>query len=84
MKKDENISNASALSYLIGLFLLIPPIIGVLLFLVTLLFDSVSVLNDFDYGSFWSGSRGDDGGWSSPMPIYLGLMAIAGAYLIKE
>lgn len=81
MKKDEN---AAVLAQWIGLFLLIPPMIGVLVFLITLFFDNVSALNDFENGSFWSGTRGDDGGYSSPMPIYLGLMAIAGAYLIKE
>ena len=80
MEENENEINISAV---LGYILLTPPIIGVAIFILTLLGDG-SYLSSFSIGSFWSGSRGDDGGYSSPIPIYLGLMAIAGAYLIKD
>lgn len=51
-------------SEIIGYILLIPPLIGVLAFLLGLL--DIHILRD-----------------SSMVPVYLGLTAIAGAYLIK-
>lgn len=60
----------------IGILFLIPPIIGVIFFILNL-FDA-----DVGFDAFpdsWNYSYD-----ASPViPIYLGLMAIAGAYLIK-
>lgn len=36
------------------------------------------------FGTHWTGNDGENGGYSSSLPIYIGLMAIAGAYMIKE
>ena len=38
------------------------------------------------FGRHWVGAydSGDGGGFTSSLPIYIGLMAIAGAYLIKD
>lgn len=39
------------------------------------------------FGSHWVGEYGYDkggGGFTSSLPIYIGLMALAGAYLIKD
>ena len=70
----------------VGFVLLIPPLLSVFLFLTAQYHD------DFR-DTFWTGFSvaaysGDDsgagaGGYTSAVPIYLGLMAIAGAYLIK-
>lgn len=51
---------------------LIPPILGVL--------SVLSCLVEMAYGDYGAGA----GCSSSPAPIYLGLMALAGAYLIKN
>ena len=80
MKEKENEINISTV---VGYILLTPPILGVLLFILTLIGDG-AYFSSFSIGSFWSGSYSAGGGFSSTIPIYLGLMAIAGAYLIKE
>lgn len=38
------------------------------------------------FGRHWVGAydSGDGGGFTSSLPIYIGLMALAGAYLIKD
>ena len=90
----------------IGILFLIPPIIGVIMFICNLLFgaeigfesfpeswnciDGADYGYDSDYGS-WGGDNayGWAYGWAygyaatPAIPLYLGLMAIAGAYLIK-
>lgn len=63
------IKNEKKIECIIGIFLLIPPILEVLSFLDCLVQDA--------YGS-------GAGCSSSPAPSYLGLMALAGAYLIKN
>lgn len=80
------------LTKVIGIIFLIPPLIGVLAFLLAIfdnnLFtdieDYVAWSGDADYN--WSNSMGGGGGggYSSMLPVYLGLMALSGAYLIKE
>ncbi len=79
------------LSYIptiIGYIFLIPALVGVVLFfldIVSITLDS----NKFWFGFFRNSSSGRDydsngiAALSSPIPIYLGLMAIAGALLIK-
>lgn len=64
----------------IGIILLIPVILGVISFLLSL----------FDFNSDFSSLRNLRGDWtdgencSSPAPIFLGLLAIAGGLLIKD
>ncbi len=74
----------------IGLLFLIPPIIGVLFFVLNILgadlnfysiLESWICMNDYEYDLSSSSSVVYS---STPsIPIYFGLMAIAGAYLIK-
>lgn len=71
------------LGLILGIALLIPPIISVVLFLLELM--GVGTLYAFDYSynhsaQAWTGQ----GGSTSALPIYFGLMDIAGAYLIKD
>lgn len=78
----------------IGILFLIPPIIGVLLFILNLM-DAGFSIEEFpdEWNCIYSsdfGYNGDSGGaWAygyaatPAIPLYLGLMAIAGAYLIK-
>lgn len=71
---------------IIGILFLIPPILGVFAFVLSL-FD-----NDWDFvqlrniSSNWTYgfSYNQGGGGMSAAPIYLGLMALAGVWLIKD
>lgn len=70
----------------IGILFLIPPLIGVFMFMFNL-FDAGFELKHFSEA--WN-CISDASGWeyssygaTPAIPLYLGLMAIAGAYLIK-
>ena len=76
---------------IIGYILLTPSLISVLMFLVQL-FVEAHLFKNFMY-TIWTGdldigyayeSGGGGGGYTSALPFYFGLMAIAGAYLIKD
>ena len=94
----------------IGILFLIPPIIGVVMFICNWLFgaeigfesfpESWNCIDRYDYDSdygtnsdSWGTNYGYGYGWAygwaygyaatPTIPLYLGLMAIAGAYLIK-
>ena len=75
----------------IGYILLIPAIWSVFAFIIITLFDEYpfkSAIQLRDFSSSWKGTYdvyGDGGGgYSSTLPIYIALMGIAGAYLIKD
>lgn len=77
-------------SLLIGYILLLPAIISVVLFFFTL-FTGVPTLTSFDSYSSWTGNiqyssydGGGGGGYTSALPLYIGLLALAGAYLIRD
>ena len=72
----------------IGILFLIPPIIGVIMFICNLLYSGF----DFSYFPEAWNCISDYNSWehraygyaaTPAIPLYLGLMAIAGAYLIK-
>jgi hypothetical protein len=72
-------------SKFIGYILLVPPSLSVILFLAQLFSDDKK-LNKFLF-SIWTGDYTGNpggGGFTSALPFYFGLMAIAGAYLIKD
>lgn len=77
------------LERIFGIILLIPPILGVLLFLINLFVEDpgrIAELTNLSWkwtGSYDYSSQGGGGGFTSAAPIYLGLMAIAGAILLK-
>ena len=91
---EKAITKEKKLEFWLGVFFLIPPILGVVAFVLCLLgIDSDffrlhnlsskwTALIDFSYDSRNGGGGG--GGGMSAAPIYLGLMAIVGAYLIKN
>lgn len=72
----------------IGILFLIPPIIGVIIFMVEL-FDAGFDLNYFPeaWNCISDSCRWEHSSYgyaaTPAIPLYLGLMAIAGAYLIK-
>jgi len=71
------------LERIFGIILLIPPLIGVILFVLNLLTNDPGNIPELrNLSSKWTGNY-DSGGYTSAVPIYLGLMAIAGALLLK-
>lgn len=70
-------------SEIVGYILVSPALISVLLFFISLLTDA-DTLKGFNYLDEWTGGYSDGGGSTSALPFYFGLMAISGAYLIKE
>ena len=68
----------------IGYILIIPALISVIFFVMQLATGS-NLLRNMSFGSCWTGNAaGDTYGYTSALPFYFGLMALAGAYLIKE
>jgi hypothetical protein len=83
---DKKINVSKVLGYII----LIPPLISVVLFVMELIEVDNGILNTFRFTS-WTGDyflnqvqTEGGGGYTSALPFYFGLMAIAGAYLIKD
>ena len=78
---DKATIKAKRVECLIGIFFLIPPVLGVLAFVLQL-YGANTDFSQMDNLSY-SWTRDGDGGMSAA-PVYLGLMALAGAYLIKD
>ena len=83
--EEKALIKAKKIECFIGFFFLIPPILGVIAF-VFCLFD-----NDGEFARMrnlspnWTNDFSSNaGGGMSAAPIYLALMALAGAYLIKD
>lgn len=87
METQENQSKKKAnLERIVGIIFIIPPILGVIFFILNVFISYVGDLPELDnLSSNWTGNySGNGGGFMSAAPIYLGLMAIAGAMLLKE
>lgn len=81
---DKAIRKEKIWEAIIGLLFCLPAVIGVICFLVNLCIkgdtcDLSSLRGQWDwhYG-------GEGGGATPPIPLYFGLMAIAGAYMLKN
>ena len=80
---DTAIVKAKRIECFIGLFLLLPPILGVIAFVLQI-FEADTDFSMFrELSSAWT-AKYDQGGGMSAAPIYLGVMALAGVYLIKD
>ena len=66
----------------LGYILLIPPIYSVLIFIYQSFFDDISTFHHF-WNNSWTGAY-YEGGFTSALPFYFGLMAIAGAILLSK
>lgn len=75
---DKAIIKAKKVECIIGLFFLLPPVFGVIAFVFEQFGATILKLS-----STWT-ARVYEGGGMSAAPVYLGLMAIAGVYLIKD
>ena len=88
-EKEQSKQNIK-LERIFGIILLIPPILCVLLFLLNLFIKNPGSVSELtNLSGMWTGNvnydaqTGGGGGFTSAAPIYLGLMAIAGALLLK-
>ncbi len=78
--EDRKVIIEKRIECIIGIFFLIPPVLGVVE-LVLQLFD----LQVLYLASHWTARFSSDGGGGmSALPIYMALMAFVGAYLIKD
>lgn len=80
---DTAIVKAKRIECFIGLFLLLPPILGVIAFVLQIFEADTDFSMMRELSSAWT-SKYDQGGGMSAAPIYLGVMALAGVYLIKD
>ncbi len=83
-----NILNILKLS--LGSILLLPALLSVLAFIIQLLFKKNLLIHFVEDRALWTGGygyhsyEGGGGGYMSALPVYFGLMAIAGVYLIGK
>lgn len=81
----QAIIKAKKIECVIGLFLLFPPILGVIAFVLQLFNADLDFSQMRDLSSNWTSDYSSEGGGGmSAAPIYLGLMALSGVYLIKD
>ena len=80
---DTAIVKAKRIECFIGLFLLLPPILGVIAFVLQIFEADTDFSMMRELSSAWT-AKYDQGGVMSAAPIYLGVMALAGVYLIKD
>ena len=88
-KESKAQAKAKKIQCFLGIFFLIPPILGVIAFVFNLLgsdgeFARMSNLSYHWVCDYGYASNGGGGGGMSAAPIYLGMMAMVGAYLIKD
>lgn len=95
MKKEKASVYAKRIQCVLGLFFLIPSVLGVIAFVLCLIGVNGEFVWMSNLSSEWTTfvRCGQDmsglantggGGGASSAPIYLGLMAIVGSYLIKD
>ena len=80
---NKAVIKAKKIECIIGLLLLLPPILGVFAFILQLFGADTHFSSLYHLSSDWTACLNDGGGMSAA-PIYLGLMALAGVYLIKD
>ena len=80
---DTAIVKAKRIECFIGLFLLLPPILGVIAFVLQIFEADTDFSMMRELSSAWT-AKYDQGGGMSAAPIYLGVMALAGVYLLKD
>jgi len=84
----KNKTMNTVITNIIGYILLSPALISVVMFIAQFTTEE-KIFKNFMY-TIWTGNygynneTGGGGGFTSALPFYFGLMAIAGAYLIKD
>lgn len=80
---DKAIKKEKTIEAILGLLFCLPAVIGVICFIVNLCTKG----DTCDLGNLrgqWDWHDGGEGASASPTPVYFGLMAIAGAYMLKN
>lgn len=80
-KELKALAKAKKIQCVLGIFFLIPPILGVFAFVFCLFDSDGKFARMYNLSANWTC---DSGGGMSAAPIYLGMMAMVGAYLIKD
>ena len=80
---EESKIKGKKIECIIGVLFLIPPLLGVFAFVLCLFGCEWKFAAMRELSSDWTGSY-DEGGYTSAAPIYLGLMALAGVWLVKD
>lgn len=82
---DTAFIKAKRIECIIGLFLLLPPILGVIPFTLQIFNADLDFSQMRDLSSNWTIDYSSEGGGGmSAAPIYLRLMVLSGVYLIKD
>lgn len=87
---EESKIKGKKIECIIGILFLIPPILGVFAFVLCLFDFDLKFAQLYNLSNEWTAYFGYDyehgggGGGMSAAPIYLGLMALAGVWLVKD
>ena len=88
---EESKIKGKKIEWVIGILFLIPPLLGVFAFVLCLFGCEWEFAEMGELSSHWTGRTfvdysydGGGGGYTSAAPIYLGLMALAGVWLVKD
>ena len=81
---EESKIKGKKIECIIGILFLIPPILGVFAFVLCLFDCNWHFATMRDLSTNWTCDYSSGGGGMSATPIYLGLMALAGVWLIKD
>ena len=83
--EEKALIKAKKIECWIGIFFLIPPFLGVIAFVFNLLGSDGDFVRMSNLSSSWTNDYAyNAGGGMSAAPIYLAIMAMVGAYLIKD
>lgn len=83
---SESSESKTSASKFFGYMLLTPAVLSVIMFIVDLIpmKKEIPLFENLNSGWFGGIAYEGGGGYTSALPLYFGLMAIAGAYLIKD
>lgn len=83
---EKSIFTGKKIECILGFLFLIPPILGVIAFVLCLFGCDWDFARLMNMSSNWTNdySYNNGGGGMSAVPIYLGLMALAGVWLVKD
>lgn len=82
--EEKALIKAKKIECWIGFFFLIPAVLGVIAFTFQMLGADGDFVELRNLNYRWRADFGENGGGMSAAPIYMGIMAFIGAYMIKD